>query len=190
MKAFLQRYGKLLGVLLFVLVLVLVEHSLGLRDHLNVHYLQEQLHGHLLTAVLLFVLLFAVANMLHLPGWMFLAAAVYAFGRLDGGALTYVAACVSCVSTFVLIRLLGGNMSARLNHRFAVRLLAQLHAHPVRNVVILRTVFQTLPTLNYALALSGMRLRDYALGTVLGLPLPIAVYCLFFDYLITAAHKL
>jgi uncharacterized membrane protein YdjX (TVP38/TMEM64 family) len=60
----------------------------------------------------------------------------------------------------------------------------------VRNVVILRTVFQTLPTLNYALALSGMRLRDYFLGTLIGLPLPIAVYCLFFDYLITTVHKL
>jgi len=65
-----------------------------------------------------------------------------------------------------------------------------LHAHPVRNVVILRTLFQTLPTLNYALALSGLRLRDYVAGTLLGLPLPIAVYCVFFELLITAAHKL
>jgi uncharacterized membrane protein YdjX (TVP38/TMEM64 family) len=128
--------------------------------------------------------------MLHLPGWIFLAAAVYAFGRLDGGVLTYIAACVSCVTTFVTIRLVGGDVSATLNRPFAVRLLAQLHAHPVRNVLILRTVFQTLPTLNYALALSGVRLRDYVLGTVLGLPLPIAVYCLFFDYLIKAAHQL
>ena len=48
---------------------------------------------------------------------------------------------------------------------------------------------QTLPALNYALALSGLRLRHYVLGTLLGLPLPIAVYCVFFDYLITAAHK-
>jgi uncharacterized membrane protein YdjX (TVP38/TMEM64 family) len=189
-RAFLLRYGKLLGVLGFVVLVVVLEQTLGLREHLNVQYLQQQLHGHLVTALVLFVTLFAVANMLHLPGWIFLAAAVYAFGRLDGGVLTYVAASVSCVTTFVLIRLLGGNMSARLNHRFAVRLLAQLHAHPVRNVVILRTALQTLPTLNYALALSGMRLRDYVLGTLLGLPLPIAVYCLFFDYLITAAHKL
>jgi uncharacterized membrane protein YdjX (TVP38/TMEM64 family) len=44
-------------------------------------------------------------------------------------------------------------------------------------------LFQTLPALNYALALSGVRFRTYAAGTLLGLPLPIMAYCLFFDYL-------
>ncbi len=34
-----------------------------------------------------------------------------------------------------------------------------------------------------ALAMSGVRFRAYLLGTLLGLPLPIAVYCLFFDSL-------
>lgn len=190
MTAVLWRYRRLWALLLFVLTLVLLERTLGLRDHLNLQYLQEQLHGHPVGGLLLFVALFAVGNILHLPGWIFLAAAVYAFGRLDGGMLTYAAASISCVFTFATIRLIGGDVSATLNRPFALRLLAQLHAHPVRNVVILRTVFQTLPTLNYALALSGLRLRDYVLGTLLGLPLPIAVYCLFFDYLITAAHKL
>ena len=189
MTAVLWRYRRLWALLLFVLTLVLLERTLGLRDHLNLQYLQQQLHGHPVSGVLLFVALFAVGNMLHLPGWIFLAAAVYAFGRLDGGALTYVAASLSCVFTFATIRFIGGDVSATLKRPFAVRLLAQLHAHPVRNVVILRTVFQTLPTLNYALALSGMRLRNYVIGTLLGLPLPIAVYCLFFDYLIAAAHK-
>ena len=190
MNAGLWRYRRLPGLLLFLLALVLLEWKFGLREHLNLQYLQQQLHGHPIGGVLLFVGLFAVGNMVHLPGWIFLAAAVYAFGRLDGGLLTYVAASLSCVFTFATIRLIGGDVSATLNRPFALRLLAQLHAHPVRNVLILRTVFHTLPTLNYALALSGVRLRDYATGTLLGLPLPIAVYCLFFDYLITAAHKL
>ena len=190
MKAFLWRYRRLLGVLLFVLALVLLAEATGLRSQLNLQTLQQQLHDHPVSGLALFVALFALGNMLHLPGWIFLAAAVYAFGRLEGGLLTYAAANLSCVFTFVTIRLIGGNMAVRLNLPFALRLLAHLHAHPVRNVLILRTVFQTLPTLNYALALSGIRLRHYVIGTLLGLPLPIAVYCLFFDYLITAAHTL
>ena len=44
-------------------------------------------------------------------------------------------------------------------------------------------LFQTLPALNYALAMSGVKFRDYLIGTLLGLPLPIFLYCLFFDYL-------
>ena len=44
-------------------------------------------------------------------------------------------------------------------------------------------MFQTVPALNYTLALSGVPFRAYLIGTLLGLPLPIALYCLFFDYL-------
>ena len=38
-----------------------------------------------------------------------------------------------------------------------------------------------MPALNYTLALSGVRRRDYLLGSLLGLPLPLLVYCFFFD---------
>ena len=44
-------------------------------------------------------------------------------------------------------------------------------------------LFQTAPALNYALAMSGVKFRNYLIGTLLGLPLPILVYCLFFDLL-------
>jgi len=54
--------------------------------------------------------------------------------------------------------------------------------------VMLRIVFQSVPALNYTLALSGVRFRDYLTGTLLGLPLPIAVYCLFFDVLAKALN--
>jgi len=54
-------------------------------------------------------------------------------------------------------------------------------------VLLLRLMFQTLPALNVALALSGVRLRSYLAGTLLGLPLPIALYCVFFY---TLAHWL
>ncbi len=66
--------------------------------------------------------------------------------------------------------------------------MSQLDAHPIRNIVLLRMLFQTVPPLNYALAMSGIRFRDYLVGTLLGLPLPIMAYCLFFDYLSIQLH--
>ena len=56
---------------------------------------------------------------------------------------------------------------------------------PSRSVVLLRMLFQTMPALNYALAMSGIRFRTYLIGTLAGLPLPIALYCVFFDTLAT-----
>jgi uncharacterized membrane protein YdjX (TVP38/TMEM64 family) len=53
---------------------------------------------------------------------------------------------------------------------------------------LLRILFQTVPALNYALALSGIRFRQYLTGTLLGLPLPIALYCVIFEYLAKALN--
>ena len=54
---------------------------------------------------------------------------------------------------------------------------------PLLSIIALRTLFQTMPVVNYALAMSGIRFRTYIAGTLLGLPLPIALYCLLFDAL-------
>lgn len=107
-------------------------------------------------------------------------------GKSWGGVATYIAASTSCVITFLTIRLVGGDALRQLKGKTALRLLGALDARPIRSVVLLRILFQTIPALNYALALSGIKFRQYLIGTLLGLPLPIALYCLFFDYLAMA----
>ena len=175
--------GRLLGVVAFVAVLLLGLRLSGLSEQFELATLQREIAGHPLGGVLFFVVLFSLGNLLLIPGWVFLAAAVYAFGAPLGGLATYAAACVSCVVTFWVIRLLGGDALRRLRSPLALRIFRQLDAAPIRSVVALRMLFQTLPALNGAFAMSGIRFRHYLLGTLLGLPLPIAIYVLFFDQL-------
>ncbi len=189
LKQLFIRHHRLAALLAFLLLVFLVAQATGLRSLVSPQYLQQLLQEHPWRGLALFVLFFALGNVVQVPGWIFLAAAVYAFGRTTGGVVTYVAASISCMFTYLMIRTIGGNVASTITNRYAVRLLAQLHAHPVRNVVILRTLFQTLPALNYALALTGIGFRKYAIGTLLGLPLPIALYCVFFDYLVTLAQR-
>jgi uncharacterized membrane protein YdjX (TVP38/TMEM64 family) len=174
---------RLLLVLLFLLGLYLLFEALGIRAQFSLQALQGLILMHPVIGLLLFILLFALGNLIQIPGWLFLAAAVLALGRLYGGIATYLAAIVSCVFTFLTIRYLGGNALRELDSRLAQRLLAGLDRHPLASIIALRTLFQTVPALNYSLALSGVPFRTYLLGTLLGLPLPIALYCLFFDYL-------
>ena len=182
------KYRRLLLVALFLVVLLAIFQFSGLREHLSLQYLHDALLAHKLWGVILFALLFALGNLIQIPGWIFLAAAVLALGRLWGGLATYIAATFSCCCTFVLIRLLGGDALRQLDNRLARRIIAHLDEHPVLVVASLRVLFQTVPALNYALSLSGVRFRHYLAGTLLGLPLPIALYCLFFDYLGRALH--
>jgi len=179
-----RRYGRILVVVLFLALLFGVAELSGLRAHFSVAYLQQVLGEHPVGGLAVFVMLFSLGNLIQVPGFLFAGAAVLALGRTWGGLATYLAASLSCVVTFFTIRTLGGNGLADWKNRTAARLLLHLHARPVRNVALLRVMFQTLPALNYALAMSGVKFRAYAAGSLLGLPLPITVYCLLFDYML------
>ena len=172
--------------MLFLGLLFAVFELSGLRDNFSLEFLQRRILENKISGLLIFVLLFSLGNLIQIPGWVFLAAAVLAFGRTMGGIATYIAASISCVVTFLTIRFVGGDALRQLNNKIAVGLLRQLDAHPIKSIVLLRILFQTMPALNYALALSGVKFRTYLIGTLLGLPLPIALYCLFFDYLAKA----
>lgn len=175
------RYHRLAALLLLLALLFAAVHWTRLQDDFSLAFLRHELADNQWGGLAAFVLLFAIGNLVQIPGWLFLAAAVLVLGRLGGAVVTYVAASTSCAFTFVTVRWVGGDAVHQLNSKLATRLLARLHANPVRSMVLLRTLFQTLPALNYTLALSGIRFRQYMLATLLGLPLPIAVYCVFFD---------
>lgn len=182
-----SAWRRLLVVVLFLAVVFLAYELSGLRDHLSRDYLQQQFLAHEIIGLLLFTLAFALGNLAQIPGWAFVAVAVLALGPMKGGAAIYMAASLSCVLTFWVIRLVGGNALREFDNALARRILAKLDARPVVSVVLLRLLFQTLPALNYALAMSGIAFRPYLYGTLLGLPLPIALYCVFFAGLSKAA---
>lgn len=185
---FILRYERLLGVVFFLGVLLTIFEVSGLRDHLDLAFMRQVILQHWIGGLLLFVLLFSLGNLIQIPGWVFLAAAVLTLGRMWGAVVTYVAAVVSCAFTFVIIRALGGDALRLLRNRLAVRILRELDAHPIASVALLRLLFQTAPALNYALAMSGIKFRAYLIGTLLGLPVPIALYCIFFDILAAGLH--
>lgn len=187
-RSILRRYRRAIAVALFLAVLFAVFEFSGVRDNFTLAFIRDCILHHQIGGLALFVALFSLGNLIQIPGWIFLAAAVLTLGRTWGGVVTYVAALISCASTFVVIRAVGGDALRLIENRTTTRLLGRLDAHPVSSVAVLRTLFQTAPALNYVLAMSGIPFRTYMAGTVIGLPLPIALYCLFFDALGTQLH--
>ena len=178
-----MRHPRLWAACAFTGLLLLAVELAGLRSNFNLPAVREAFLSHQVLSVLLFVALFSLGNLIHVPGLIFLAAAVLSFGKLGGGLATYLAASISCMITFGVFRWIGGDALTQLRRPWARKILKSLHSRPVRAVILLRTVMQTLPALNISLAMSGISTRHYLLGTLLGLPLPIAFYCIFFDAL-------
>src|SRR6202049_5370012 len=126
-----RRYIRLLVCCVCLAVLLTVFEVSGLRDHFNLTFMRQVILQHQIGGLMLFLLLFSLGNLIQIPGWVFLAAAVLTLGRVGGGVVTYVAAVTSCAFTFVTIRALGGDALRLLKNRVAVRILRELDAHPL-----------------------------------------------------------
>jgi len=180
------RYARLLIFVAFLAMLFLILHLSGVKEHIEIGFLRRQFEENALVGMLLFTTLFVLGNLVRIPGLIFLAAALLALGQVLGGVATYVAAVISCMVTFLVIRLLGGNALRKLKWRWAVGLLDRLDRRPIASIVMLRTFLLVAPPLNYALAMSGVKFRHYLIGTVLGIPFPLTVLCIAFEYIARA----
>ena len=172
---------KLLYIVVFFGLLYVVVEVTGLRSRLSPEVIKSLFFAYPVWGIVLFCLAFSLGNLLYVPGWVFLVGAVFALGKEWGGVATLVAALCSSTISFLLVRAVGGTALRSFNHRWADKIFARLDERPILSVASLRLMFQTLPALNYALALADIRFRDYLAGTVLGLPIPIFLYCYFFE---------
>jgi len=72
----------LLGVLLFLATVLAIFELSGLRDHFGLKFLKGRILDNEFTGLVIFVLLFSLGNLIQIPGWIFLAAAVLTLGEV------------------------------------------------------------------------------------------------------------
>jgi len=132
-----------------------------------------------------YVVAFAAGEFLHVPGLVFVAAGILVYGKVVGFGVALLGALVSVTFSFVVVRRIGGTPLAGVRHRWLQGMLQRLEQHPIRTVFVLRLALWLAPPLNYALALTPLRFRDYLIGSALGLVLPIAATAWLIDWILT-----
>jgi len=172
---------RLFLVIIFLAGLFGLSKYFGLSEQFNVEAIQAVFDSHPVVGTLAFTLLFTLGLLVYIPGIVFLVGAVYALGLVNGGLVTFFGATTSCIIIFFMVRALGGTPLADVKSDLAKKILGKLDSRPLLTVIFLRMLFHTMPAINYAMALSGIKSRNYILGTYLGLPLPIFLYCMFFE---------
>jgi uncharacterized membrane protein YdjX (TVP38/TMEM64 family) len=115
---------------------------------------------------------------------VFVVAGVLCWGHVRGWLLALVMAPLSCSLSFLVVRKIGGQVLADVQWSFVAKMMARLEEWPVRTVVTLRLCFFLAPAINYLLALSAVSFRDFFVGTVAGLAVPLSVAVFFIDRLI------
>lgn len=173
--------SKLAGILVFFVLSFLIAEITGIRENFNPKYIQSLFKNNMATSLAIFALLFIIGNFLHIPGGVFLIGAILALGKVQGGIITCLIAIVSCMVSFFVIGYFTKGSLDKVGHPIINKFIDQIDSHPIRTVFILRFFIQSGPILNYALATTSVSARNYFIGTVLGLPIPTAAYCFFFD---------
>jgi uncharacterized membrane protein YdjX (TVP38/TMEM64 family) len=123
---------------------------------------------------LAFVAVFVLCIVVQIPAFAFVIAAPSLFPLPEAWLLSVVASYLAVLVNFALVRQFGGQPLAAIERPRLRKLFAQLDAHPVRTVVLLRLLTVMFPPVTSALALTQLRGRDHALGSLLGIPLPIS----------------
>ncbi len=134
--------------------------------------------------VVVYVVGFALAELLHLPALVFITAGILKWGKLTGWILSLVMAPLSCGFSFIVVRRIGGQALEKVQWKLVKRAMFHLKEKPVKTLVAIRSVLFLSPSINYALALSSISLRDFMIGSAIGLVTPLTLIVLLIDHLI------
>ncbi len=147
----------------------------GLADSLNAADLRATVLGAGAWGVLLFVALFSAGLFIQIPGMVFVTGAVLIYGYWVGMVVSFAGGLVAISISFAVARAIGGDPLTNLKSPRVQGILSKLQKRPIRTMALLRIFMQMSPALNVALALSGVRYRDYLAAALLAMWAPIIV---------------
>ncbi len=183
-------YAKLAALLVIVGGALWAAYALGLFRFTDMATLAHTVRGLRQRPYMapLFVLVYALATTLALPGSVLTLAGGAIFGFGLGTLLNWIGASIGATLAYLMARALGLDAVRRLLGRRAGRLERLADSHGFATVLRLRLIpIVPFNMLNFAAGLAGVRARDYILGTVIGLLPACAVYTYFADALLSSA---
>ena len=161
---------KIISLVVIVAVGIGVFQFTGLGQYLKPETLRAYIQSFGKVAPAVYVFLYCIGPVLFVPGAILSLAGGLAFGALWGTALTVFGATIGATLAFFVARSLGRDFVERLlKGRF--KLLDEAAGrHGLKVIVFLRLIpLVPFNALDYAAGLSKIGVRDYILGTLIGI---------------------
>lgn len=153
--------------------LYLTGRALGLDQYLHGARLREAVASAGALGPLLFLAIFIGAVLAQIPGIPFVLIAPALFHWPMATLLCFFAANAAVILNFEMVRRIGGDALTTIGNPRLQRILDSLDKNPIRAVFLLRLFTIMLPPVTGALALTRVSRRDHAVGSALGMVLPI-----------------
>lgn len=156
----------------------------GLIDELEEERLRALVGGAGAYGIALFVVAFVGAQLLHMPGSVFIAVAAVAWGWALGGVIAWTASVIAVTVNFSFVKTVGGDALLTVDRPLLAKILRHLHERPMTTIFVSRALFMTSPWLAATLALAGVRQRDHFVASAIGLAPQILLWTVGVDFLI------
>jgi len=147
--------------------------ALGLEHYFRAEQLRDMVSQAGPWGPLAFVTVFVGAVVSQVPGLVFVFAAPALFHLPEAWVLCFVASNLAVILNFALVRRLGGQPLGGIQQPWLRKLFGALDAHPIRTVALLRTITVMFPPVTGALALTQISAREHAVGSAIGMILPL-----------------
>ena len=172
---------RLLLIASILVGLYFVGKQTGWVDQFNPESVRASVQGAGVWGLLIYLVVFSLGEFIHVPGIVFVGGGILAYGKLLGFLAAFLGSIVSVCFSFLVVRRIGGQAVRDSRWSFVRKAMRQLDSRPIATVAVLRMVLFISPAINYALALSGVRFRDYLIGSALGICGPLLGITFFFD---------
>lgn len=170
-----KKHTRALAVVIALIALPVLFRVCGLTDLLSPTQLRHLVDRAGQWGALAFVTLFVGAVVGQIPGLPFVLAAPALFRLPVAWVLCFTASNLAVAVNFALVRRFGGQPLAEVKRPRLRLIIDKLDDHPIRTVALLRFLTLVFPPVTSALALTRLRARDHAIGSAIGMLIPITV---------------
>jgi uncharacterized membrane protein YdjX (TVP38/TMEM64 family) len=175
-----RTWVRLTLLAMFLVAVYAVGRVTGFTEQLTVEGIRESMRAAGIGGFFVFLVTFSVGQLLYIPGFVFVAVAGLAYGPVWGSVASIIAATISVGVSFVIVRTIGGQPLKQINKPFIKKWLDRLEQQPLRSMIVIRLFLWAIPPVNYTLAMSGVRFRDYMIAAVIGMTPPFVFISVLF----------
>lgn len=169
------RYGlvRIVGLIGFLVFSIVLIKYTPIGTWLSLENLQYMVAQAGFWGFVVFVGMFVASAVLNVPGTAFLLLAILLFGYWEGALLAYIGAFIGAWVTFTIGRKVGGKALTEITNPTIRKLLTKAETRPIQTLIVLRILVQLSPVVGYTLALTNIKERQYLVGNLIGILLPI-----------------
>lgn len=171
-------------LLVVSLVLMYIGRHSGFSKYFGLDYLIQTIENTGLFGIVLFGVVYVIGTLMNVPGMIFLFVLFLVYDGIGGFFIGYISTLVSMLAHFYFTRGVAGQVFKEINHPLVKKYADRLAEKPLSTVIKLRLLLFISPPVNYALAFSTIKTKEFVLGSMIAMPVNLTL-----NYLLTIYAK-